>query len=420
MAKVMKFKDPKNTSLPEFIQNVQIGRAQDARNKERNKVREPWEVTFGIPGDEKLPADHATSSGNSSDSGIAFNTTSSSGGDKDKGSKFKNFVRNPVTNLFDDKEMLDALTKSMDDPISNFGPCNVPKCLKPVEIMGIIQARKWQCGTLNDFRDFFGLPRHTSFESVTENTEVQNALRDLYDSPDKIELYPGIFCESDVDMGLDPGPSQSSSALWTAIFSDAITLVRSDRFYTVDWNTNSLTSWGMKEVTPNNDICKSSVFHRLLQRAFPGWFPSNTIRFFHPFFTAEQNAKYAEAQGYKDWFKETVDHKNNEPYIAASVQKPEKPLYLSRFDDIQKVLKEDNSGKFTNPAYYYEANLPPVVRQVVDPKRQGPAYSKKIDKYVLKAEGALSKYLNDLMKEMIRREAISMTTSTFQIDATRE
>ena len=62
---------------------------------------------------------------------------------------------------------------------------------------------------------------------------MQNALRDLYDHPDQVELYPGIFCESDKDKNVDPGPSGIDSALWAAIFSDAITLVRSDRFYTV-------------------------------------------------------------------------------------------------------------------------------------------------------------------------------------------
>ena len=75
--------------------------------------------------------------------------------------------------------------------------------------------------------------RHKTFEDITKNVDVQNALRDLYDHPDKVELYPGVFCESDEDMGLDPGPSDVDSALWAAIFSDAITLVRSDRFYTV-------------------------------------------------------------------------------------------------------------------------------------------------------------------------------------------
>ena len=77
------------------------------------------------------------------------------------------------------------------------------------------------------------MKRHEKFEEISGNAEVQNALRDLYDHPDKVELYPGIFCESDANKGDDPGPSDVDSALWAAIFSDAITLVRSDRFYTV-------------------------------------------------------------------------------------------------------------------------------------------------------------------------------------------
>lgn len=86
---------------------------------------------------------------------------------------------------------------------------------------------------MNDFREFFGMSRHETFESITKNVEIQNALRDLYEHPDKVELYPGIFTESDAEMSVDPGPSGTDSALWAAIFSDAITLVRSDRFYTV-------------------------------------------------------------------------------------------------------------------------------------------------------------------------------------------
>lgn len=90
-----------------------------------------------------------------------------------------------------------------------------------------------EIGTLNDFRQFFQMKRHETFESITPNPDVQTALRDLYEHPDKVEFYPGVFCESSKDMNADPGPSGLDSALWTAIFSDAITLVRSDRFYTV-------------------------------------------------------------------------------------------------------------------------------------------------------------------------------------------
>ncbi|KAK8017843.1 hypothetical protein PG993_014169 [Apiospora rasikravindrae] len=344
MEKAMGFKHPSKTSLPEFLGTMAAIRQKGARDKKRGKEPpKPWEVTFGIPG------------------------------------ALKHFTRNAITNLFDDEKMLEELTSAMDDPISNFGPRNVPKCLKTVEIMGIQQARKWETGTLNDFRDFFGLPRHQTFESVTKNPEIQNALRDLYEHPDKIELYPGIFCESDERMGLDPGPSESSSALWSAIFSDAITLVRSDRFYTVDWNTNSLTSWGMKEVTPNNEVCKSSVFHRLIQRAFPGWFESDTIRFFHPFYTAQQNAIYAKAQGYTNDFAETApqeasdkQNKNDNFLAAAAVKKPVKPWYLDSFDDISLVLRGDKSKNFTIPAYLYKPNLPQAVQDVLDPKQEAP------------------------------------------------
>ncbi|KAG5783073.1 hypothetical protein H9Q73_003265 [Fusarium xylarioides] len=421
MKNVLHFKDPSNTSLPEFLGTMDAIKKKAAQDHKYGKREpEPWEVTFGIPDDkDKAPSNGAGSSGNTSDSGIALKGASSTVG-PEKVTKSKHFTRNAITNLFDDNQMLEELTSAMDDPISNFGPRNVPKCLKSVEIMGILQARRWECGTLNDFRDFFGLPRHQSFESVTKNVEIQNALRDLYEHPDKIELYPGIFCESDEYMGLDPGPSESSSALWSAIFSDAITLVRSDRFYTVDWNTNSLTSWGMKEVTPNNEICKSSVFHRLIQRAFPGWFPSNTVRFFYPFYTAKQNGIYAEAQGYGDWFKETVDHP--EVTVAAPVQKPEKPWYLSKFDDIKIILQGDKAKNFTNPAYFYKENLPQVFKDVLTTVegKKDPKYTPTIDDYVTDVEADLKKYLDGIMREIVKRESISMTNSTFQIDATRD
>lgn len=143
------------------------------------------------------------------------------------------FRRNESTRLFDDQKMVTQLVKAMEDLISNFGAQNVPRCLKVVEILGILQGHKWEVGILNDSRDFFGIPRHQTFESIAKDPSVQNALRDLYAHPDKVERYPGIFCESDDKLNLDPGPSDVSSALWAAIFSDAVALVRSNRFYTV-------------------------------------------------------------------------------------------------------------------------------------------------------------------------------------------
>lgn len=389
------FKDPANTSLQEFLQT--LGRDKAVRQQQGIKDPEPHETEFGIPSDP-----------------FSMNQSNP-----------QTFVRNEVTNLFDDAQMLDALTSAMDDPISNFGPRNVPQCMKPVEIMGITQARKWETGTLNDFREFFGMYRHETFESMTKNVDMQNALRDLYEHPDKVELYPGIFCESDEYMGLDPGPKQVSSALWAAIFSDAITLVRSDRFYTVDWNTNSLTSWGMKEVMPDNEVCKSSVFHRLIQRAFPGWLPFNSIRFFHPFYTAEQNAIYAKSQGYETTFTElgplTLDNAQL-PFNAAGVKakKPEKPVHVNDCVEIALVLSDEHFN-FIHPALLHPENLPKKMAEVLGP--EGPKFqigSGKTDKMTEGSELELKDYLKELMRAVTKREAVSMSNSTFQIDATRE
>ncbi|KAI9705161.1 MAG: hypothetical protein M1820_005308 [Bogoriella megaspora] len=328
--KWLHIEDPANASLQDFLAATAAAKAtpkSKEKDDEHVKPPEPWQVTFGIPGD---PSRH--------------------------------YERNKITNLFNDDQLVKALTSAMDDPISNFGPRNIPKCLKPVEIMGITQARRWEVGTLNDFREFFGIHRHETFESISKNVEIQNALRDLYEHPDKVELYPGIFCESDQYMGLDPGPSEASSALWTAIFSDAITLVRSDRFYTVDWNTNSLTSWGMKEVTPDNDVCKSSVFHRLIQRAFPGWFPYDSIRFFHPFYTAQQNAIFAKAQCYASDFRVTPEpviqsKRTDQPVFDTGTAKPKKPVHLTDFKSIALVLN-DTGNNFMHPALLYRSSLP--------------------------------------------------------------
>lgn len=101
-----------------------------------------------------------------------------------------------------------------------------------------------ELATLNEFREFFGLVRHTRFEDINGNEEIQNALRDLYNDPDLVELHPGLFCEGNGDWdakkktgsNLDPGsscPDGSGTALWRGVFSDAVTLVRSDRFYTI-------------------------------------------------------------------------------------------------------------------------------------------------------------------------------------------
>jgi hypothetical protein len=66
----------------------------------------------------------------------------------------------------------------------------------------------------------------------------------LYGHPDNIELYVGVQAEEAKKpfypgSGLCPGFTISA-----AILSDAVALVRGDRFYTVDYSPASLTNFG--------------------------------------------------------------------------------------------------------------------------------------------------------------------------------
>ena len=372
--------DPKALDLEAFLGEMKDARIREAK-KNGGKHIEPCNQTFGLEHQKEY-----------------------------------SFKRNPITGLFDDQQMIDELTKAQAAPISNFGPRNVPKSLKAVEILGIMQARKWGIGTLNDFREFFQMPRHANFESITPNVEIQNALRDLYENVDKVELYPGVFCECDANLGGDPGPQNATSALWIAIFSDAITLVRSDRFYTVDWNTQSLTSWGMKEVMPDPKVLKGSVFHRLYQRAFPGWFPSDSILFFHPFYTPDANAKFAESQGYAEEFDITKVSRGFDT-SASLPQKPSKPVYLTKYEEIKAVLAEPS---VVPSVCGHLEHLPVKLAQVLDPLSKH-STAKAVASVDLD-QNALATYLTEMMHGMLTRNCILMDTTkgVYQIDITKD
>lgn len=107
---------------------------------------------------------------------------------------FENLTRLPDKTLPDD-EMVKILTESIDDVAGSYGANRVPRCMKAIEMMGITQARDWNMGTLNEFREFVGLTRHETFEDINPDPEVAANLRQLYDSPDSVEMYPGIVAE---------------------------------------------------------------------------------------------------------------------------------------------------------------------------------------------------------------------------------
>ncbi|KAK6355021.1 hypothetical protein TWF696_004148 [Orbilia brochopaga] len=210
---------------------------------------------------------------------------------------FEDLERDPETGKFDDEKLVEILTSSMEDVANSYGAYAVPPIMRAIEILGIEQSRAWELASLNEFRAFFGLKEHQTFEDINRDPKVANALRQLYGHPDYVEIYPGIVIEEPKEpmtpgAGLLPGYTIS-----TAILSDAVALVRGDRFYTVDYTTGNLTNWGYNEVSSDPDIAYGGVAYKLFHRAFPGWFPSNSAYAMFPFTVPEATKEIYEGFG---------------------------------------------------------------------------------------------------------------------------
>lgn len=159
------------------------------------------------------------------------------------------------------------------------------------------QARAWDLASLNEFRRFFGLKTHETFESINPDPAVAQQLKNLYDTPDRVELYPGIVAEgakqpmgkgpiSDVGVGICP-----TYTISRAILSDAVALVRGDRFYTIDYNAKNLTNWGFSEVQYDYNVEQGCSFYKLFLRAFPQHFKPNSIYAHHPMTVPDEMRK---------------------------------------------------------------------------------------------------------------------------------
>lgn len=198
---------------------------------------------------------------------------------------------------FNDDELVEILTASVEDCAGAFGANHVPKCMKAIEILGLKQARAWDVASLNEFRKFFGLQTHKSFEDVNPDPHVADQLRHLYEHPDKVELYTGLIAEAakqpipkeqggPVGVGISP-----TYTISRAILSDAVALVRGDRFYTIDYTPKNLTNWGYSEMAYDFNTEQGCSFNKLFIRAFPDHFKADSIYAHMPMTIPSENRK---------------------------------------------------------------------------------------------------------------------------------
>ncbi|KAI3396982.1 hypothetical protein diail_11382 [Diaporthe ilicicola] len=198
---------------------------------------------------------------------------------------------------FNDDDLVKILTDSIEDVAGSYGANRVPRCMKAIEMLGILQARHWNLGTLNEFREFVGLTKHASFEDINPDPDVAAHLRQLYVSPDSVEMYPGLVAEK-AKPPMSPGSGLCGNVtMTTAILSDAVALVRGDRFYTVDYTPRALTNWGFNEANFDNAVNGGHVMHKLIFRAFPNHFAYNSVYAHFPLVTPPENKTILKGMG---------------------------------------------------------------------------------------------------------------------------
>ena len=203
---------------------------------------------------------------------------------------FSKFKRGP-DGKFSDDDLAECITSVIEDCAGSFGGRNVPKSMRAVEILGIIQGRKWNVAGLNEFRKHFGLKPYEKFEDINSDPEVAGALRRLYDHPDFVELYPGLVAEEHKEPmvpGVGIAPTYTISRV---VLSDAVCLVRGDRHYTIDYNARNLTNWGYAEAQYDLNINHGCVFYKLFVRALPNHFKPNSVYAHYPMVIPSETEK---------------------------------------------------------------------------------------------------------------------------------
>jgi hypothetical protein len=244
-------------------------------------------------------------------------------------------LRRSADGSFNDDDLVRIFTESVEEVAGSFGANRVPHCMRTVEMLGILQARRWNVATLNEFRAFVGLTKHATFADINPDPAVQARLQQLYDAPDSVELYPGLVAEK-------PKPSMApGSGLCVnyttsrAILSDAVALVRGDRFHTVDYTPKNVTNWGYNEANFDLEIDGGHVMSKLVFRAFPKHFKQDSVYAHFPFVVPETNREILTKL-------ETVDG-----YSFDQPSRQQEMIMIKSHESISQILGNQSDFKTT-------------------------------------------------------------------------
>ncbi|GAA5974545.1 hypothetical protein JCM11641_002083 [Rhodosporidiobolus odoratus] len=189
---------------------------------------------------------------------------------------------------FADEDLCRIITEATDEIAGAFGANGSPNVMRIMDCLGIATARnEWNVCTMNEFRTFLNLKPFATFEEWNSDPVVADRARRLYGHPNDLELFVGLHAEEAKMSGTGSGLA-ANYTVTRAILSDAVALVRGDRFFTLDYNSATLSSWGYQDVTPDTSGgAYGGCIGRLLMRCLPRSYANNSTYALFPFSTPE-------------------------------------------------------------------------------------------------------------------------------------
>ncbi|KAG2004633.1 heme peroxidase [Coprinopsis cinerea AmutBmut pab1-1] len=184
---------------------------------------------------------------------------------------------------FSDDDLARIIQNSTEYRAGAFKARGIPEALRFIEVMGIRQARTWGVCSLNEFRRFMGLKPYADFKQWNPDPKIYNAAQALYRDIENLELHVGLQAEETKEPGEGAGlcPGYTISR---AILADAVCLTRGDRFFTVDYTPQNLTSWGFQDCAyDKQDGSFGGLLTKLLLRTLPNHYSRGNAYAHFPF-----------------------------------------------------------------------------------------------------------------------------------------
>jgi hypothetical protein len=145
--------------------------------------------------------------------------------------------------------------------LERFGPDGkTPADVIDLAAVDILRDRERGVPRYNQFRKLLHLPPAKSFAALTSNKEWARELEEVYQDVDRVDLMVGMFAE-DPPKGF--GFSDTAFRIFILMASRRL---KSDRFFTTDYNANVYTQLGLDWINEN-------TMRSVLLRHFPGVAP---------------------------------------------------------------------------------------------------------------------------------------------------